>query len=291
MGATFVVTLREAFEAALILGIVYTYLAKIGARGSFRYATVGAGAAVAASVALGVAVSWLSGPLLDLGPDVLATGVIFAAVALLTWHGWWMRQHARAVTGDLMRRLDDARATRRLWVVGLIAFTGVFREGAETVLFLWGLLAQASTPAGWPALAGGVAGVSGAGALGWAIFRGGARLSLSRFFTVTSVLLLVISAGLCSAGVAKLQGLGVLPVGDPLWDTSWLLDEGGTIGGFAGGLLGYRARPTLLEIVAYAGYLVGAGLLFFGRPAAPTGPARERVGAPARASDETVIPR
>ncbi len=272
MGATFVVTLREAFEAALILGIVYTYLVKIGARGSFHYATVGAAAGVLASIALGVGVSMLSGPLLDLGPDLLATAVIFVAVALLTWHGWWMRQHASAIQGDLLRRLDDARLSRRLWIVGLIAFTGVFREGAETVLFLWGLLAQAGSPAGWSSLAGGVAGVGSAAALGWAIFRGGARLSLSKFFTVTSVLLLLISAGLCSTGVGKLQGLGVLPVGEPIWDTSALLDDGGVIGGFATGLLGYRARPTALEVLAYAGYLVAAGFLLFGRAASPARP-------------------
>ena len=41
MGGTFVVTLREGFEAALILGIVYTYLSKIGGQRHYRYVTVG----------------------------------------------------------------------------------------------------------------------------------------------------------------------------------------------------------------------------------------------------------
>src|SRR5919198_5856714 len=149
MGATFVVTLREAFEAALILGIVYTYLDRVGARQHYGYATVGGALGVVASVLAGVAVSFLSGPLLDLGPDLIATAVIFVAVVLLTWHGWWMRQHARAIKGDVQRRIDEARATRRLWVIGVIAFTGVFREGAETVLFLWGLMSQAAGGGGW----------------------------------------------------------------------------------------------------------------------------------------------
>ena len=212
MGATFVVTLREAFEAALLLGIVYTYLDKIGARAQAHYVTIGGALGLLASVAMGVALTYLSGPLLDVGPDLVATVVIFGAVALLTWHGWWMRHHASAVRGDIERRLEEARANRRLWIVGLIAFTGVFREGAETVLFLWGLLAEAASgPAG---IAGGALGVAVAAVLGWLIFHGGRRISLRLFFAFTSALLLLIAAGLFSTGLGKLQAFGWLPGGD-----------------------------------------------------------------------------
>jgi high-affinity iron transporter len=269
MGATFVVTLREAFEAALLLGIVYAYLDRVGARAQYRWVTLGGALGLAASVVAGIAVSLLSGPLLDLGPDLVAGGVMFAAVALITWHGWWMRQHARALQGDLRHRLDEARATQRLWIVGLIAFTGVFREGAETVLFLWGLTSQTNV-AGWSGVTGGVLGVAAAAGLGWAIFRGGRRLSLSRFFTGTSLLLLLVAAGLLASGIGRLVGLGFLPDTEPLWDTSWLLRDDSLVGGFLAGLAGYRARPSLLEVIGYVTYLLGAGWLIFGpRRAAP----------------------
>jgi high-affinity iron transporter len=263
MGATFVIVLREGFEAALLLGILYAYLAKIGRPESRRYVTAGGAVALAASIALGVAVSVISGPLADLGPDVIAIGVIFLAVVLLTWHGWWMGRHAREIRGEVQRRIDEAYARQRLWLVGLIAFTGVFREGAETVLFLWGLLVQVEGVSSWLALAGGVAGLVGAAILGWLVFQGGRRLSVQRFFAATSVVLLLLAAGLFSAGVGKLQGLGVLPAGDPLWDTSWLLDDHSAVGGVLAGLVGYRARPTALEVVAYGVYIVVAGSLFF----------------------------
>jgi len=263
VGATFVVTLREAFEAALLLGIVYAYLDRIAARAQYHWVTLGGALGLLASVALGVAVSLLSGPLLDLGPDLVAATVMLAAVMLITWHGWWMRQHAQALKGDLQRRVDDARATQRLWIVGLIAFTGVFREGAETVLFLWGLMSQVNVT-GWSGMSGGVLGVLVAAALGWAIFRGGRRLSLSRFFTVTSLLLLVVAAGLFSSGIGRLIGLGLLPASEPVWDTSSALADDSIVGGFLAGLVGYRARPTALEALAYVAYLVAAGWLFFG---------------------------
>jgi high-affinity iron transporter len=267
MAASFVVTLREAFEAALILGIVYSYLQKIGARDGYRYVTWGGALGLLLSVAMGIGVSYLSGPLLDVGPEIIAVVVIFAAVGLLTWHAWWMQQHARLIKGQVQHRIDEARAGNRLWIVGLIALTGVFREGAETVLFLWGIMAQAGAGAGWSSVAGGIAGVAVAAALGWAIFRGGQHMSLPRFFTVTTAFIMLLAAGLLSGGVGRLQGLGVLPLSDPLWNTSWLLSDRSVAGGFLSGLIGYRSQPSLPEVCAYAAYLLVAGTLLFGRRA------------------------
>ena len=265
MGATFIVTLREAFEAALILGIVYSYLEKIAARDSFRYVTWGGALGLLLSVAMGIAVTYLTGPLLDVGPEIITVVVIFGAVGLLTWHAWWMQQYARLIKGHVQHRIDLARARNRLWVVGLIAFTGVFREGAETVLFLWGILAQAGSEAGWGSVAGGGAGVGCAAALGWTIFRSGKHVSLGRFFGITTAFIILLAAGLLSNGVGRLQGLGILPLSDPIWNTSRLLSDGSVAGGFLSGLVGYRAQPTLPEVFAYVAYLIVAGALLFGR--------------------------
>jgi high-affinity iron transporter len=280
MGATFVVTLREAFEAALLLGIVYTFLDKVGARDHYRYVTLGGIVGAVASILLGVALSVLSGPLLDLGPDVIGTAVVFVAVVVLTWHGWWMRQHARAIKSDVQHRIERAGAGHRVWVVATIAFVGVFREGAETVLFLWGLMTQTSVT-GWGGIGGGVLGIATASVLGWAIFRGGRHVSLTRFFAVTSVLLLLVAAGLFSTGVGKLEAFGLLPGSATLWDTSRVLDDRHGAGGFLAGLIGYRARPSAFEVLGYAAYLLVAGSLFFGRRASgrePTLGVRRSVG-------------
>src|SRR5215470_14791987 len=244
MGATFLITLREAFEASLALGLV-------------------------ASVAMGIAVGYVSGPLLDLGPDLIGAAVVFLAVILLTWHAWWMQQHSRGIRGQIEERIDRARTTQRLWIVGLIAFTGVFREGAETVVFLWGVMAEATSAAGWGSVAAGVAGVLTAAALGWVIFYGGKSVSLPKFFTITTVLILFLAAGLFSTGLGRLQALGVLPMFEPLWDTSSILSDRSIVGSFLSGLVGYRARPSLLEVGGYLAYLIGAGFLLFRTSARP----------------------
>ncbi len=280
MGATFLITLREAFEASLLLGLVYTYLDKVGAREHFRWVSLGGALGLAASVGMGVAVGFLSGPLLDLGPDLIGAAVLFLAVVLLTWHAWWMQQHARGIRGQIEERIDRARTTQRLWIVGLIAFTGVFREGAETVVFLWGIMSEATSVAGWGSVLAGVAGISMAAALGWAIFCGGKSVSLPRFFAITTALILVLAAGLFSTGLGRLQALGVLPMMAPLWDTSSFLSDRSVVGSFLGGLVGYRARPSLLEVSGYLAYLLGAGFLVLGaslRPAPAGTAARQPV--------------
>ena len=264
MGGTFVITLREGFEAALLLGLIYTYLEKIGARREFQYVTTGALLGVVASVLLGVLVTLLSGPLVDLGPDLIAAAVLFSASGMLTWHGWWMRRHASAMRGELERQIDAAQVKQQFWVVGVIAFTGVFREGAETVLFIWGLLTQVGRNTGATLLAlGGLLGVLAAVVLGVLVFHGARQLSLRRFFTWTSVFLLLLAAGLFSTGVGRLQGLGILPAADTLWDTSAWLDDQSFLGSLLSGLLGYRARPSTLEALAYGVYLILAGVLVF----------------------------
>jgi high-affinity iron transporter len=267
---TFLVVLREAFEAALVLGIVYTYLEKIHRRQHYGYVTWGAALGLLASVGVGVAVTYLSGPLLDLGPDLVTATVIFASVAVLTWMLVWMRQHARAIKGDVQRKIDEAESARQLWVIGAVAFTGVFREGAETVLYVWGLIAQAAAGTGWANVVGVIFGVAGAAALAVAIFTGSKAVSLPRFFNITSFLLLFVAAGLFSTGVGRLQGLGLLPMTAELWDASAWLDDRGLLGSLLSGLVGYRSRPTAFEVGAWLGYLLVAGyLLFGGRPAGP----------------------
>ena len=263
MGATFVITLREGFEAALLLGIIYAYLAQTDLRRYHGWVTRGALLGVLASIALGVIVSFLSGPLLDIGPDLIAAGVMLLAVVLLTWHAWWMQQHARAISGQVHRQIDQARATGRLSVVTVLAFTAVFREGAETVLFIWGLMTQVPM-SGLQGMIGATGGIVAAAVLGWLVFRGGRRIPVRRFFAITTVLLVLVAAGLLASALARFDNLGYVPSTQGLWDTSWLLEDGKGLGGFLAGLIGYRARPTLLEAFAWLVYEVSVGALLWG---------------------------
>jgi high-affinity iron transporter len=176
----------------------------------------------------------------------------------------WIRQHTRGFRGEVHRQVEEALLTQRRWLVGVIAFTGVFQEASETVLYVWALLTQAGAGTGGASLVGGLLGLATAALLAWGVFQGGAAISLRHFFMVTLVLLLFVAAGLLSTGAGRLQGLGALPGSGALWDTSFLLRDDRLAGASLKGLIGYRARPTGLEVAAYIGYLLIAGLMLFG---------------------------
>ena len=99
---------------------------------------------------------------------------------------------------------------------------------------------------------------------------GGRHISLSRFFTVTTAFIMLLAAGLFATGVGRLQGLGLLPLSEPVWNTSWLLSDKSVAGGFLSGLIGYRSQPTVPELCVYVGYILVMGIVLFGRRT-PTG--------------------
>jgi high-affinity iron transporter len=69
------------------------------------------------------------------------------------------------------------------------------------------------------------------------------------------VILILMAAGMLAAGVGKLIALGLLPpLVEPIWDSSWLLDEGRLIGSLVAGLFGYRSSPSLMQFLAYLMY-------------------------------------
>jgi high-affinity iron transporter len=83
-------------------------------------------------------------------------------------------------------------------------------------------------------------------------------------------LLLLVAAGLFASALARLDNLGYVPSTQSVWDTSRLLKDGKGLGGFFAGLIGYRARPTLLEALAWLTYVVSVGaLLWMPRPSRP----------------------
>ncbi len=257
MIATLLVMWRESLEAALIVGILLTYLARSNQRAGVRYVWLGSGAAVIAALLCGAA-SRGALELLDADTqEALQAGILFAAVGVLTWMVLWMHRHAREMKGDLHRQADAAVAKGQLLGLALIAFVAVFREGVETVLFMWGIVAREGTSlSALPVVGAGLCGVALAIATAWLFFRGFTVFSLQMFFRVTGVLLLFVAAGLLTSGINKLIGLGYLPPLVPqIWNTSWFVRDGSILGAVLNVLIGYRARPSLLEAIFYWSYL------------------------------------
>jgi high-affinity iron transporter len=256
MLAVLMITWRESIEAALIVGILLTYLAKIGQTKQFRYVYYGVSWALLACLIFAGLTTYIDLFVAGVGKEIFDAVVLFIAVVVLTHMVVWMHHNAREIRGEIQKKAELAISKHRLWALAVLAFAGVFREGVETVLFLWGLVLQAGGSVSFSSqLVGGVLGVVFGVVMTWLFFKGFGHLDLRMFFRVSGILLLFIAAGMLAASVGKLIAADLLPpLLNPVWDSSRLLDERSLIGSIFAGLLGYRSHPSLLEVIAYGLY-------------------------------------
>ncbi|MEW6638746.1 MAG: FTR1 family protein, partial [Actinomycetota bacterium] len=264
--ASFLVILREGFEATLLVAILLAYMAKMGRRRGAR--TVWAGVVAAAVLSLGVGAA-LFATASGLGgkPGLIFKGVaMWVAVGFLTYMVLWMRRQSKTVAGDIRRSADEALESGGLFALASLSFVMVFREGLETALFMFSVT-QTSTPVA--VAAGGFAGLAGAIGLGYAVYVGGKRINLGLFFKVTGMLLLIVAAGLLARGVAMFEMAGLFPaIFYPLWDLTGvaILTSGSIIGQFLTAFVGWDPKPDLIEFSAWAVYLLAVGWLFLRTP-------------------------
>jgi high-affinity iron transporter len=288
--ASYLIGLREGLEATLVVSILVAYLVKSGRRRQLLPLWAGVAAAVALSVLVGTLLTYTRTTLLaDFRSRELFEAVTSVlAVALVTWMIFWMRRTARRLKGDLTGRLETAVGVGSLAVAG-IAFLSVVREGLETTLLFFAAAQGAATTA-TPLLAIS-AGVLTAVVMGLGLYAGAIRIDLARFFTVSGVLLVFVAAGILKYGVHDFQEAGVLPGLDVLaFDVSGVLDPNSWYGAAIAGILNITAAPTVLEMVAYAAYLVPVLVAFLWparRPAAPARPAADAAGTPSQQPENT----
>jgi high-affinity iron transporter len=200
MLAPLVITFREGLEAALIVAVVLAYVRQVQAAGAARRVWLGVAAAIAASAAVGGLLVLTGGELTGSSEALFEAGVMLAAVAVLTATIIWMQRQAATQGVRLQRDVDAALAVgggALFW----LAFLGVAREGVETSLFLMTAPGETGPVA---VVAGGLAGLGLAAAVGYAVYRGGRRLPLRAFFTATNVVLVGFAVYLVWRAVAEL---------------------------------------------------------------------------------------
>lgn len=259
MLAALLITLREGLEAALIVGIVLGVLHRLGQAHRARPVWLGTLAAVGVSLLAGIGLNLLGVALEGRGEQIFEGVAVLLAAGVLTWMIFWMQRQGRQVQAHLERDVRAAVGQGSSGALFALAFVAVVREGIETVLFL---TAAAFTATAMQTLVGGLIGLGVAVALGYAIFAAGRRVDVRTFFRITGVLLLLFAAGLVAYGVHELQEAGLVPtIVEHVWDINHLLDEDGALGSLLKALFGYNGNPSLLEVIAYGGYLTVVGLL------------------------------
>ena len=256
--------LREAVEAALIIGVLMTWLVRSDRGSLSSWIWYGVGAGIAASLVVAALFAWVWGGLESFEEhEAMFEGVleIFAALLLTLVIVHFIRHPSAR---ELENWADEAFKQKHGMGLFLISFLSVWREGSETVVFI-----GAGTE-GTDAIVGVFFGIVVATVFAYAFFTRGMEVDISKLFKITNVLLILFAAGLVAHGFHELQEAGVAPVVvEEIWDvnpevdsetTYPLLHEKGAIGGIFKALFGWNGNPSLLEVLAWCGYT--GGMLF-----------------------------
>jgi high-affinity iron transporter len=253
---TFVIGLREGVEAALIVGIIAAFLRKEGGRdGAMRGVWIGVAAAIAICVCAGIALEIVNQDLPQKQQEGLETVIAALAVGAVTFMIVWMRRHARSIAGELRASAATALAAGTTTALVAMAFFAVIREGLETVVFLLAAFQNATNPT--TAGLGALLGILCAVGIGVAIYRGGIKLNLTRFFRATGVVLVFVAAGLVASALHTAHGAGWISFGQAsAFDLSWLVVPGTWTASLLTGMLGLQPFPVVIEVVGYVAYAV-----------------------------------
>ncbi|MFJ4565506.1 iron uptake transporter permease EfeU [Streptomyces caelestis] len=250
---SFLIGLREGLEAGLIVSVLVATLVRAGAKSRLPQVWTGVLAAIALSLSFGAVLTFTAASLSTTAQEAFGGMLSVVAVAFVTAMVFWMRRSARSLAGEIKEKVTEA-LTMGAGVLVLTSFLAVGREGLETALFLWTTARAADESAG--PLTGAGVGLVLAAVLCWGLYRRVLSIDLTRFFTATGAVLVVIAAGVLGYGLRDLQEGGVLPGGTSYAvDLSGSVDAGSWYSTLLQGVLNLTPTMTWLQVAGYVGYL------------------------------------
>ncbi|MGH1378443.1 MAG: FTR1 family iron permease [Alphaproteobacteria bacterium] len=261
MFPTATIVFREILEVSLVIGIVMAATQGLPKRGLM--VMLGLAIGIAGSVLIAFFTDKISDAIEGMGQEIFNACIMFIAVGFLSWTVIWMKRHGR----DLAKHLgevghDVATGRKSLYVlVGVIALA-TFREGAEIALFTYGMSASGAYSL-YEIMLGGLMGIVGGSIVGAMLYFGLLKTVKRYLFTVTSWMLIILTAGMAAQGANFLVAAGVLPeLISQVWDTSALIPGHGFVGETLKVLIGYTPRPSGMELVFYCSVLFGVGITY-----------------------------
>jgi high-affinity iron transporter len=259
-----IIVFREALEAALIIGIIAAATRELPTRNRWLMTGIVGGTIGSLIVAS------LTGQIADLaegmGQELFNAGILTIAALMLAWHNIWMARHGIELARDAKKLgADVASGGREMSALALVVALAILREGSETALFLYGMLASGNESL-LDVIGGGTLGLFAGALAGFGLYAGFLNIPARLFFTATSGLILLLAAAMASQVARFLVQADLLPtLADPLWNTSWLLDNGSIPGRFLHTLIGYDAMPSGIQVIFYSAtlILIMSGMRYF----------------------------
>jgi high-affinity iron transporter len=258
--AALLIVFREVVEAGLIIGIVLAATRSVG--GSRLWTAAGIAAGILGSCLVAVFAGTIGSAFAGYGQELFNAAILAIAVIMLAWHNIWMARHGRDLAQDLREAGEAvARGKKSLLALALVVGIAVLREGAEVVLFLYGIVIT-DAGSGISLLAGGFMGLLLGAALSALTYFGLLRVPVRHLFKVTTLMIAFLAAGMAAQSVFFLEQAGVIDfLGETAWDSSALLSEKSIAGRILHTLIGYSDRPSIMQLLTYVATLAVIYLL------------------------------
>ncbi len=250
MLAAAIILFREVFEMSIILGIVMAATRSIPGRG--RWIGLGIAGGVLGSVTLAFFTAELSQLMHGMGQEFFSAIILLTAVSMIVWTVVWMQSHGKELSAKFKSTGHSvANGTLPIHALALLVGLSILREGAEIVLFMYGIAIGGQNSA-LEMLAGSIIGATSAAVIGILLYKGLVSISPKHFFSFTTVLLTLLACGMSAQAGGYLTAAGFIPEFFPkLWDTSHILSESSILGSTLHALIGYSDRPSGTNLVFY----------------------------------------
>jgi len=279
----FIIAFRECLEAALIVGIIYTFLSKANLTAQIKRMWLAVVAAIIASIGVAYSLESINASIENESIAKLAESVfMYITAGVLLYVVFWLSKSM--ASKDAIEKLTaSATESSSKWSIFFLVFFAILREGFETVMFLFG----SSLQAGFSYI-GFFSGIGLASLIGYLIVVQGRRINLKPFFSITSLFLVLFAAGMVAYGTHEMEefvvkgnhlevfGLeskteitrpwNILVPQTELAEGSseffydfnekkgkyiHILHDKGTVGSFLKGFFGYNSNPNWIELIVW----------------------------------------
>ncbi len=212
---SFLIILREGFEAMLVIMALITYLRRQGAEKQLKVIYHGVGWALLLSLLtayLATKVFEISGA----GREAIEGVTMLVAAAVLFYVSYWLISKSESARWQsyINGKISNALSTGSKFALGFAAFLAVFREGAETVLFYQAIAGQAEGD--FSAIFLGFFLGLGTLVILYRLMQSASfHLPMGLFFTLTACLLYYLAISFAGNGVLELQAanwIGITPI-------------------------------------------------------------------------------
>lgn len=241
---------RECLEIALLLGVIIAVTRPI--QNSRYFVIAGALTGVVASSVFAFFVQSITRQYGGFGDEIFDASIILLTALIISWTCVWMQGYTRKIRRNIDELSDKIASgnASKITLIMVVAAT-ILREGVEILLYIYSISSAENLSIndyGYGLLVGAFSGF----AVGAIVYKGLIKFAGKYIFKISTILLMLIAAGLASEAAGILTSSGIIELyDDQLWDTSWLVSNGSLTGKLLNIIIGYDSKPNGMQLIFY----------------------------------------